>query len=71
MFRSKNRISKLLLVLIFLFTALFVKDGLSAEIYPDRPITIVCGWGAGGMHDTLIRLLSRTAEKELGQPIIQ
>ena len=67
---SKNRVSKLFLVVIFLFTALFVKDGLSAEIYPDRPITIVLGWGSGGMHDTLIRLLSRAAEKELGQPII-
>jgi tripartite-type tricarboxylate transporter receptor subunit TctC len=70
MFRSKNRVSKLFLVMIFLMTALFVKVGLSAEIYPNRPITIVNGWQAGGMHDNLTRLLSRAAEKELGQPII-
>ena len=70
MFRSKNRVSKLFLGVIFLMIALFVKEGLSAEIYPDRPITLVNGWQAGGMHDNLSRLLSRAAEKELGQPII-
>jgi tripartite-type tricarboxylate transporter receptor subunit TctC len=70
MCRSNNLVSKLFLFSIFLVTALTVKESFSAEIYPDRPITIVNGWTAGGMHDTLMRLLSRAAEKELGQPII-
>ena len=70
MFQSKNRVSKLVLVAILFIVAFCAKEGLSAEIYPDRPITLVNGWQAGGMHDTLSRLLSRAAEKELGQPII-
>jgi tripartite-type tricarboxylate transporter receptor subunit TctC len=70
MFRSHNRLFKLSLLGIFLVTALFAKQGLPAEIYPDKPIALVNGWQAGGMHDNLSRLLSRAAEKELGQPII-
>ena len=68
--RPKNQVSKLFLFVILLITALWVRESLSSEIYPDRPVTIVCGWSAGSMHDTLIRALSRVAEKELGQPII-
>jgi tripartite-type tricarboxylate transporter receptor subunit TctC len=70
MFRSKNRLSKLFLLSVFSILALFAREGLSAEIFPDKPITLVNGWQAGGMHDNLSRLLSRAAEKELGQPII-
>jgi tripartite-type tricarboxylate transporter receptor subunit TctC len=66
----KNQVSKLFLVMIFLFTAFCVGESLSAEIYPDRPITMICGWSPGSMHDNLIRVISRAAEKELGQPII-
>jgi len=65
-----SRTLKLFLVVVFLVTALCVGDSLSSEVYPSRPITVVLGWGAGGMHDTLTRLLSKAAEKELGQPII-
>ena len=70
MFQSKNRVSKLVLVVMLFVVAFCAQEGLSAETYPDRPITLVNGWQAGGMHDTLSRLLSRAAEKELGQPII-
>jgi tripartite-type tricarboxylate transporter receptor subunit TctC len=70
MCRTRNRMSKIFVAVIFLIATLFVKEGLSAEIYPDKPISIVNGWSAGGMHDTLTRMLSRAAEKELGQPII-
>lgn len=70
MCRSKNRLSKLFLLVVFSILAVFAKESLSAEIFPDKPITLVNGWQAGGMHDNLSRLLSRAAEKELGQPII-
>jgi len=70
MFHSKNHVSKLVLVATLFIVAFCVQEGLSAETYPDRPITLVNGWQAGGMHDTLSRLLSRAAEKELGQPIV-
>ena len=38
--------------------------------YPNRPITIVVGWTAGGGADSMTRLLARAATKELGQPIV-
>lgn len=56
-------------VALFVF-ALCCGEGLCADTYPARPVTIICGYPAGSMHDNLMRVLSRAAEKELGQPII-
>ena len=58
------------LVLGFLIMTVPAARAFAEDKYPTKPITIVCGWGAGGMMDTSIRLLSKIAEKELGQPII-
>lgn len=71
MFAVKSLLKALfvLIFVIFLTTALFVRNGLSKESYPDRPITMVSPW-TPGMYDTLLRILSKAAEKELGQPII-
>lgn len=40
------------------------------EKYPDRPITIIVGWTAGGMADIFARLLANATSKELGRPIV-
>ncbi|MFK7966694.1 MAG: Bug family tripartite tricarboxylate transporter substrate binding protein [Burkholderiaceae bacterium] len=37
--------------------------------YPERPVTIVVPWGAGGGTDTIIRLFAVGFEKAMGQPI--
>ncbi|NIA72075.1 tripartite tricarboxylate transporter substrate binding protein [Pelagibius litoralis] len=37
--------------------------------YPERPVTIIVPWGAGGGTDTIIRIFAVGFEKELGQPI--
>jgi tripartite-type tricarboxylate transporter receptor subunit TctC len=37
--------------------------------YPDRPVTIIVPWGAGGGADTITRIFAIGFEKELGQPI--
>lgn len=42
----------------------------SQDNFPNRPITIIVGWTAGGGADSMTRLLARVASKELGQPII-
>ena len=68
--RPKSHTLKLSLVGMLLMTALWAGEGLAADNYPSQPITIVCGWAPGSMHDTLIRVLSKAAEKELGQPIV-
>ena len=44
-------------------------QGAAAE-YPERPITVVVPYAAGGAGDTVIRLLSPTVEKSLGQPLV-
>jgi tripartite-type tricarboxylate transporter receptor subunit TctC len=69
--KPKSHTSKLLFVVaMLLIGALWAGEGNSADTYPSQPVTIVCGWAPGSMHDTLIRVLSRAAEKELGQPIV-
>jgi tripartite-type tricarboxylate transporter receptor subunit TctC len=37
--------------------------------YPERPITIIVPWGAGGGTDATGRILARLMEKELGVPV--
>jgi tripartite-type tricarboxylate transporter receptor subunit TctC len=37
--------------------------------YPNRPITFVVPWGAGGGTDTTARYFAAQLEKELGQPV--
>ncbi|MDT7838514.1 tripartite tricarboxylate transporter substrate binding protein [Aquabacterium sp. OR-4] len=41
-----------------------------ASTYPDRPITFICPWPAGGTADTLMRALCTAAAKPLGQPVV-
>lgn len=38
--------------------------------YPDRPIQLVVGYGAGGGTDTCFRALAHSAAKTLGQNIV-
>lgn len=40
-----------------------------AADYPDRPITLIVPWGAGGGTDAVGRILGALLEKELGQPV--
>ena len=69
MYTPMRNFLKVLFILIFLITALFVRNGLSQEIYPNKPITMVVAFGPGTI-DTMTRTISKIAEKELGQPII-
>src|SRR5262245_57171268 len=41
----------------------------AAAAWPDRPITIIVPWGAGGAADQLSRALSPLLEKDLGVPV--
>lgn len=38
--------------------------------YPERPIVVTVGYGAGGSTDTLVRALSAAAAENIGQPIV-
>lgn len=39
-----------------------------AATYPDRPVTMVVPWGAGGGTDATARMIAALLEKRLGQP---
>jgi len=40
-----------------------------ASTFPDKPLTFICPWPAGGTADQTMRALCAAAGKELGQPI--
>jgi tripartite-type tricarboxylate transporter receptor subunit TctC len=40
-----------------------------AADYPDRPVTFICPWPAGGTADRSMRTICQIAAHELGQPI--
>ena len=43
--------------------------GLAHAAYPERPITLIVPWGAGGGTDAVARIIAAELEKELKQPI--
>lgn len=43
---------------------------LRAQSWPSRPITIVCGFAAGGTTDALSRLVAASLSNRLGQPVM-
>ncbi|MBA3517281.1 MAG: tripartite tricarboxylate transporter substrate binding protein [Rhizobiales bacterium] len=43
--------------------------GQAQAVYPERPLTLIVPWGAGGGTDATARIVASLLEKELGQPI--
>ncbi len=41
---------------------------IAQAAWPNRPVTVVCPWGAGGGTDATARIVSAILEKELKQP---
>jgi len=41
-----------------------------AGAWPDRPITLVVPWAAGGSTDTVVRVMAPRLAQELGQPVL-
>ncbi|MFO1330080.1 MAG: tripartite tricarboxylate transporter substrate binding protein [Rubrivivax sp.] len=40
-----------------------------AQNWPDRPLTMIVPWGAGGGTDAVARMIANLMEKDLGQPV--
>ena len=43
--------------------------GAAQAAWPERPITLIVPWGAGGGTDATARIIASLLEKDLGQPI--
>lgn len=60
--------------IIKVFGGLLVSVGVvlpaAASDYPNRPITMYTGYGAGGVGDVAARIVTKVMEKDLGVPII-
>ena len=41
-----------------------------AQSFPNRPITFICPWPAGGTSDATMRVLALVASRELGQTVV-
>ncbi len=63
---------KLRVSLLFSFLLIIIVFGLgySQEVYPSRPITFIVAFPAGGATDLMYRLLTKEAERYIGQPIV-
>src|SRR5690606_17829238 len=53
---------------VTLLMALVSSSAVAA--YPERPITLIHGFGAGGNADSVARVLAAGLEKELGQTVV-
>lgn len=51
-------------------TMLALTSGAGAQTYPDRTITVVVPFAAGGPTDTVTRLVAEAMSKDLGQQIV-
>lgn len=58
-------------IMLVVIAALLVGtfSALANAGYPEKSVTVICPWTAGGGTDVLLRALSKEAEKYLGQPI--
>lgn len=54
---------------LFLVCLLSLSGCTQGDSYPNRPITLVCPWAAGGGTDRVSRQMAFYLEEELGQPV--
>ncbi len=50
--------------------AVALSAGAARAEYPEKPITLIIPWAAGGSTDQTARVLAKAAETTLGQPIV-
>lgn len=66
---QKNFLGGILLTFLFLFTLFCPGEGFS-QAFPDKPITIYCGFAAGATTDLTARALAEEGQKILGVPVV-
>jgi tripartite-type tricarboxylate transporter receptor subunit TctC len=66
----KARMSLRFLIVLLAVSTCGIPAVYAGEAYPDRPIRIIQGFSAGGISDTLARIIGEKVEERLGQPIV-
>lgn len=69
MIPGRLMLSAALSVLLAAGAASFAPKAQAQADYPERPITLLVAWAAGGGTDTLARMFGSLLEEELGQPV--
>lgn len=64
------KVSSRFLFLSLLVVLIGVTGPAGAQPYPSRPISIIVPYPAGGVTDTLVRLVAERMRKKLGQPVL-
>ncbi|MDO4547646.1 MAG: tripartite tricarboxylate transporter substrate binding protein [Clostridia bacterium] len=63
--------SRLLVSVILVLAMVLSMTGVAMAVdYPTKPITLVCGYSAGGSSDLLCRILANTLQEKIGQPVV-
>jgi tripartite-type tricarboxylate transporter receptor subunit TctC len=57
------------LAIAAIFAAALVGAAPAQAAWPERPVTLIVPWGAGGGTDATARIIGSLLEKELGQPV--
>jgi tripartite-type tricarboxylate transporter receptor subunit TctC len=65
---ERRAFTRVLAVAAF-FAATLIVAGPAQAAWPERPVTLIVPWGAGGGTDATARIIGSLLEKELGQPV--
>jgi tripartite-type tricarboxylate transporter receptor subunit TctC len=70
MFMHRSRaVSRILQAAAFGLGVVASSAALAQSAWPNRPITMIVPWGAGGGTDATARIVASLLEKDLGQPV--
>ena len=59
-----------MIIRIIFFYVLMLGAVSAQSVYPDKPISLIQGFGAGGNSDTIARIIAPGLSRELGQQVI-
>jgi len=56
--------------ILLTFTMFIILNVANASEFPNKTITIICNWSAGGGQDTVSRLIAKFASERAGVPVV-
>ena len=66
---KRSSITRIMFVSLLAVGIAVASFGAAQAAYPDRPITIIVPWGAGGGTDAVGRIFANLLEQDLGVPV--